>query len=374
MSVRRVRCVCGTVFDPSTLPACPECGAAHVRDAGMTTDPASDSMEPSVQDAGDDAGAATGGLAQRNRTLATLVVGVMGTMLLAIVLRSMLGGTDGSDAGPAAKDDVRQVAGGDASTPRSVPRASLASPTAEPRTGIAAFEGKWRLASSSMQAEPVIPGIPVLGTAMGQTIGTAFKGPGATAVMTIDEGGSYVLEVDVLGDGYYKASITPERYPGTVVAKGDITLTPNGLSNSERAEVFLMPAKSDMPHVHAKRGDLTMSMQKAGGSGFSNIFWRRPGDSGLSDTSIVGTWVNEQLWVDSYLAYRATFELRDGGDFRIRFTRSERGMLMVNNGSYEFKRSIATGAPIQGRYVFDGADRFTLTEPRGTAIWVRDRE
>ncbi len=374
MSVKRVRCVCGTVFDPSTLPACPECGAAHVRVAGTATESASDSIVQSVRDDRGDAGSAMGSFIRRNRTLATLVVGVMGTMLLAIVLRPMFGGTEASNAGQEAEDDTRRGSARDTPTMGSVTRASLASSTAKPRTGNAAFEGKWRLASSSMQAEPVIPGIPVLGTAMGRTIGTAFKGPGATAVMTIDNGGSYVLDVDVSGDGYYVASITPERYPGTVVAKGEITLTPNGLSNSERAEVFLMPAKSDMPHVHAKRGDLTMSMQKEGGSGFSNIFWRRPGDSGLPETSIVGAWVNEQLWVDSYLAYRATFELREGGDFRIRFTRSERGMLVVNDGSYEFKRSIAMGPPILGRYVFDGADRFTLTEPRGTAIWVRHRD
>jgi len=47
------------------------------------------------------------------------------------------------------------------------------------------------------------------------------------------------------------------------------------------------------------------------------------------------------------------------------------GLLEASNGKYQFKRAVMSGPPVEGKYNFDGPDRVTFVEPRGTATWVR---
>lgn len=134
---------------------------------------------------------------------------------------------------------------------------------------------------------------------------------------------------------------------------------------------MLKPISFDIPHLNVKAGDTQLSLLPTAGSRAATATWVRPGGSGQPDSSVVGTWSNERVFVDSNLHYRATLELRKSGEYSIRFARTERGLLDATDGNYEFKRDTAMGTPAKGQYTFDGPDRFTFTEPRGTATWVR---
>lgn len=387
----RVRCVCGTVFNPAQDRACPGCGTLSDVKREQVAKPDSQGT-PAQNDCipGDRVGG-SGDAAVGFAKYKNLMLGIGGVAVLivaAMVVRSMgrpSNADDSTDSGPSAN---RNALTSDDHSPRSESRSSKNNgpaptvarsvadrTTTEVPAGIAAFRGSWRLRDSNMQAEPVVPGIPISGTVISQTVAAAFNSADATAQLTVDERGSYSIDVGVTGDGFYLAELTPNRWKPTERAEGVVTLTPNGLAVTDRADdSSVSMVESDMPHLNAKAGDTQLVLQRQGGSGFTHAFFYRPGGSGQLHTSIVGAWTNQQVWVDSFIAYRATLEFRDDGSYRIRFTRSERGLLEVGDGKYEFKRSIAMGPPVQGRYEFDGPDRFTLIEPRGTVTWVRDRE
>ncbi|MCG8403700.1 MAG: hypothetical protein MI923_00750 [Phycisphaerales bacterium] len=363
MAGKLVRCVCGTVFDPTKKRACPECGAEHEDKPTKAVEPQPKPEttlrreEPVRQDTTGGFGTDDISFLTKHKTAVVGAGGVVGLLLVALIMRSAFSASDSSD------------------TTAGASRGGSRSSSSGSQQGLTGFQGKWRLLTARMQPEPIIPGIPITGSVIKMSLHAAFTGPDANTTLTIDKGGSYAFEIDVSCEGQYTATITPDRYDPTKRGRGVITLTPKGTAIQERADARLGAVETDMPHVNAKVGDTDMSMQDGtGNSNNTTVFWKRPGGSGQPHTSVVGTWSNELVFIDSYLPYRATLEFRDNGDYRLRFTRSESGMLDASDGKYQFKRSIAMGPPVEGRYEFDGPDRLTFTEPRGTATWVRAKD
>lgn len=399
MAGRRIRCVCGTVFDPSENAACPACGvttttASHSPSAvesssssihsGITRDSASSGF--SAMGA---AGAAQGTAATAKKGPIQLLIGLAVVILLAWAIRAKFGGVppgkspakSGTDAVVRGEDDPTLPGeSNDGSSPAPEPSKETPvsppprrpSPPPAPASEIAAFKGNWKLLTARMQPEAVIPGLPVTRSTLAHTVMTAFASAGAVSTMTITDAGTYVLEIDVSAGGFFTANMTPAKHLLSMAADGVVTFTPNGVEVSDRVRAMLRPVKFDMPQVDVKANDTELSLLPQGATGGATSVWFRPGDSGREHGDILGTWSYAQVFVDSYLPYRGTLELQDGGNYRIRFTRTEQGMLVAAGGDYEFKRSINMGPPVQGRYEFDGPNRFTLTEPRGTATWVRE--
>ena len=309
-------------------------------------------------------------------------------MFLGWAIRAMFGGTPPgktpakpeTDAG-AKVDEDSIIPGNTDDGSSSVPEASIEPavsppssrrPAPAPASDISAFRGKWKLLIARMQPESVIPGLPVARSTLAHTVMSAFASAGAVSTLTVTDAGTYVLEVDVSSGGLYTANIKAAKHLLSVAADGVLTLTPAGVEVSDRVRAMLKPVKFDMPQVDVKANDTELSLLPAGATGGAPSTWFRPGDGGREHGDILGTWSYPQVFVDSYIPYRGTLELEDNGNYRIRFTRTEQGMLVAAGGDYEFKRSINMGPPVQGRYEFDGPNRFTLTEPRGTATWVRE--
>lgn len=322
------------------------------------------------------------------KVLMKAAIATVAIILLAIVVRARFGGAPPSKTpaksgngaavnrdGESPESDVSP----DGSTPGSdstgvipeVPQRRPA-PTPAPASDIAAFKGNWKLLTARMQPEAVIPGLPVARSTLAHTVMTAFASAGAVSTLTITDAGTYVLEVDVSAGGFYTSNTKPTKHLLSMAADGALTLTPAGVEVSDRVRAMLKPVKFDMPQIEVKANDTELSLLPSGATGGAPSTWFRPGDSGREHGDILGTWSYPQVFVDSYLPYRGTLELQDNGNYRIRFTRTEQGMLVAAGGDYEFKRSINMGPPVQGRYEFDGPNRFTLTEPRGTATWVRE--
>lgn len=358
MAGKRVRCVCGTVFDPKKRRTCPECGVKYEAKPAKKDEPQPHPAPPPKPEEPvkqhTTAGFETDDISflAKHKTAVAAAGGVVGLLLVALIMRSAFSASDSTEG--SSRNGGRSSSGSQ---------------------NTAGFQGKWRLLTARMQPEQIIPGIPITGSVIKMSLNAAFTGPDANTTLTIDKGGSYTLEIDVSCEGHYTATITPNKYYPTTRGQGVITLTPKGTAIQERADARLGAIDTDMPHVNAKVGDTDLTMQEGtGNSNNTTVFWKRPGGAGQPHTSIVGTWSNEKVFIDSYLPYRATLEFRDNGDYRLRFTRSESGMLDASDGKYQFKRSIAMGPPVEGRYEFDGPDRFTVTEPRGTATWVRAKD
>ncbi len=236
--------------------------------------------------------------------------------------------------------------------------------------GVKPFVGKWRLVSSNMERQQVLPGPPIVAMTIPHTVNAAFDGPGAKSVMTIDAAGSYRADFDITGEGTYVANFTPDRF-NKEAGKGTLTFTPKGKSMSDRTSASFDKVTADLPHTNAKKGDSELTLLPLGNSGGATAFWVRSADGGQPKASVVGAWLNQKVYIDSYLPYHSTLELRADGKYRLNFTRVEKGMLDAANGKYHFRRAIAMGPPAQGSYRFDGPDRFTLTEPRGSTTWER---
>lgn len=391
MAGKRIRCVCGTVFDPTAQPNCPACGTPYIEAVAPTAQqPASPAERQATPARLTQRDSATGLNAvqqdwlQRNKTPVSVAAGVVGLILFALILRDRDGGKSAkSDSGEvnrgAVAQDTENDIPGDQAPQDVSPAPSNVLPITPQRpppapvqhSDVPAFKGKWTLLTARMQPEAVIPGLPVTRSVLAHTVMTAFAGTGATSTLTITDAGSYQLDVDITGDGFYTANTKPTKHLLSMAADGVLSFTPNGVDLSDRARATLRPVKFDMPQLDVKANDTELSLLPQGATGGAPSVWFRPGDSGREHGDILGTWSYPQVFVDSYLPYRGTLELQDGGNYRIRFTRTEQGMLSASGGEYEFKRSIAMGPPVQGRYAFDGPNRFTLTEPRGTATWVR---
>jgi len=391
MTGKRFRCMCGTVYDPAQHSVCPACGTVIIKatDPPPTAAPRVDATPASsnpVPVPVIDRGVST---EQRKSQggLARLAIGAVVIIGLAIGVRAKWGGAPPSKTAPPAgtgevdKGGDERLQPDDPGSETSLPPEPGVNPEPTPRrpapapappSDVAAFKGKWKLLTARMQPEAVIPGLPVTRSILAHTVMTAFASAGAVSTLNITDAGTYVLEVDVKGDGFYTSNITPDKHLLSVAAQGVLTLTPSGVDISDRARVMLKPVKFDMPQLDIKANDTELSLLPVGASGGAPSTWFRPGDSGREHGDILGAWSYPQVFVDSYMAYRGTLELQDGGNYKIRFTRSEQGMLIAAGGDYEFKRSINMGPPVQGRYEFDGPNRFTLTEPRGTATWVRE--
>ena len=398
MAGKRIRCVCGTVFDPTANAACPACGASPT--ASSPAQPAAESAGSASRSSvaadsasgGFNSNAASGALRGTSiaakRGLIQLIVGVALVFLLAWIVRAKFGGPP-PGKGPAksgaeavVRDEDDPVRPGDAeedppagpessNEPAVSPQPRRPAPSPAPASDIAAFKGNWKLLAARMQPEAVIPGLPVTRSTLAHTVMTAFASAGAVSTMTITEAGTYVLDVDVAASGVYTSNLKAAKHLLSMAADGVVTFTPAGVDVSDRVRATLRPVKFDMPQVDVKANDTELSFLPVGATGGAPSVWFRPGDSGREHGDILGTWSYQQVFVDSYLPYRGTLELQDNGNYRIRLMRSEQGMLVAAGGDYEFKRSINMGPPVQGRYEFDGPNRFTLTEPRGTATWVR---
>jgi len=396
MAGMRIRCVCGTVFDPTTRPQCPACGtpfaSSTVPDASRQTSPTGRASQPepeAIPSAGFGSPASQQGLLQRHATLISAIAGVAVLTLVALFIRDRFGpkpggSTSGLKGGAVAQNDAtasRDPLEPDDSAvvppqspdapPGATPLPVTPAPPAPRPSDLPAFKGNWKLLTARMKPESVIPGLPVTRSTLAQTVAAAFAGTGAVSTMTIHESGSYVLEVDVTGDGFVTSNITPNKNLLSVAAQGVLTFSPSGVEVTDRVRAMLRPVKFDMPQMDVKANDTELSLLPMGGSGGATSVWFRPGDSGYEHGTVTGTWSYPQVFIDSYLPYRGTLELQDGGNYRIRFTRTEEGLLNAAGGDYEFKRSINMGPLVQGRYEFDGPNRFTLIEPRGTATWVR---
>lgn len=390
MAGARVRCRCGTVFDPSNGATCPACGASNdAKPAGpVLTAPATSAARDRRDAAQEDATAgfesADVSFPGKHRGL-VMAAGCVGAMLVvALLLRMMIGGSDAPKRADKVYDPKIALHNDDSDAP-DIPREAPSpngppgepirpAPTkpGEPVSDIPAFRGTWRLQSARMLPEPVIPGIPATTMTISRTVAAAFLGPDADATMTIDDNGGYVMDVDVKGEGQYTANVTTDRNLLSVAAQGVLTLTPKRGIVSDRARVMLKPVKFDIPQVNARADDTELALPPVMGETSATVTWFRSQDSGQPHTSIVGTWANERLYVDSYIPYRATLALQPNGDYRVRFTRSEQGQLSASGGDYEFRRPNGLGQPMRGRYAFEGNDRITFTELRGTATWVRD--
>ncbi|MBI1370643.1 MAG: TIR domain-containing protein [Planctomycetes bacterium] len=298
---------------------------------------------------------------QHIKSLAITAAVIIALILLLIIALRGPGKNDGGSA---------PVATGNGSTSTAGTTAHNTSGGSVEQQGIKAFAGQWRMLSSKMDPEMIIPGIPTMPLAMGNTLLAAWTGPEAHATLDIQPGGLYTLSIDVQGQGTYTPSITPDRFSKNTAAKGFITFASPRTGASDRVEAIFWYVHEDQPHLASKKGDTQMSLMPPG-NGAAVTSWVRRADTGLPESSPVGTWQAHQLFIDSYLPYDATLVLSTDGKYTIRFTRVEKGLLDATDGKYQFKRAIAAGPPVQGAYNFDGPDRVTFTEPRGTATWVR---
>ncbi len=391
MAGARIRCRCGTVFDPSSGATCPACGASNDRKpAGPVL------MEPSTfaaKDSGDAVqrdpttgfGTSDSSFLEKHRGLVVSAGCVGAILVVAILLRLMFGGSDAPKRADKVYDPNIALRNDDSDAPdipreNPTPNGTPIEPIrpapkkrSEPVSDIPAFRGTWQMQSARMLPEPVIPGIPATTMTISRIVAAAFLGPDANATLTVDDNGGYVIDVDVMGDGQYTANVTTDRNLLSVAAQGVLTLTPKSGIVSDRARVMLKPVKFDIPQVNARADDTELALPPVMGETSATVTWFRLKDSGQPHTSIVGTWTNERLYVDSYIPYRATLELQHNGDYRVRFMRTEQGKLAASGGDYEFRRPNGLGQPMRGRYAFEGNDRITFTELRGTATWVRVR-
>lgn len=426
MAGMRVRCVCGTVFDPAAVSACPACGAAY---NAKTPVPSSEPVAfPSTTVRGAvERGAATmdGGMTRRQSRFALMIVGaVAGVLLLAFVIRGFIGGNDrakstkqsservamkdgaaSGEAGDGAthgessrgdsshgdstngggSNDAREDDGdgsgdtrGDVppsderSSPRGHEQSDKTPVVPAPASETRLFEGRWKLLASRMQPESVIPGMPATSSTIAQVVTAAFSASTPDATLTIDAHGGYALDIDVSGSGQYTANLSESPNLLSVAAQGVLTMTPKGGVVSDRTRALLKPVRMDMPQLHAKADDTQLALTTSGESNGSPSNWFRSSSEGEPHTSVIGEWFYEPVYVDSYVPYRGTLTLKENGDYEIRFVRKEEGIFKAAGGEYEFSRTAGSGRALTGEYAFDGPDRFTLTESRGTATWVRD--
>lgn len=406
MAKTRVRCVCGTVFDPTKKSACPACGTEYEAKPAVKTVESDPKPAPTPKrEAPVHQDMATGfapddtSFVAKNKTAVTLAGVVAGLLLLALVVRLISGGPPSTNTVSSLDPlSTERRDDGESTLPSQAPSSITPSPSPSsppsdssdsspafppqsvtpteppppiPQSDIPSFKGKWRLLTANMQPEQITAGMPATATTIGQSVNAAFAAPGAARTLTIDETGGYVLDIDVSGDGQYTTDLAPARNLHSVAAQGMLTLRPKN-GTPDRARAMLKPIRLDVPHLNVKAGDTQLLLQPSGRTGAANATWVRPAGSGQPDTSVIGTWMNERIFVDSNLPYRATLDLSNNGVYRIRFTRTERGLFSAAGGSYEFKREVAIGPPLKGRYRFEGLHRVTLTEPRGTATWIRD--
>ncbi|MCG8403701.1 MAG: hypothetical protein MI923_00755 [Phycisphaerales bacterium] len=395
MAKTRVRCVCGTVFDPTKKSACPACGSAYeATPAAKTVEPEPKPAPTPKHEQTIRQDTATGfdpdgtSFVEKHKKSLTLVGGVAGLLLLALIVRLISGGPPSTKT-VSNPDAVSKRKYGSESTsrphtpssitPNPSPSDSSLSPQSViptepppvPQSDIPSFKGKWSLLTANMQPERITSGIPASATTISRTVDAAFTGLGATRVLTIDEVGGYVLDVDVTGEGQYTTDLAPAENLYSVTAQGTLTLRPKD-GSPDHVRAMLKPVRLDVPHLNVKAGDTQLVLQPVGRPGVANATWVRPAGSGQPDTSLVGTWLNERIFVDTNLPYRAALDLSSNDLYRMKFTRTERGRLIASGGSYEFKRDVAIGPPMRGRYTFEGLHRVTFTEPRGTATWIRD--
>jgi len=368
MAGKRVRCVCGTVFDPGKTAKCPACGTAYeaaptVASPTSVAQPAPPKVQPEPRDHTPQP--IPSGPALNRKLIVGIAAGVAALIVLALIVRLILGGAD-DDSGRAIADASHASVHGGASD-------TSGRSSEPPAPGIAGFVGTWKLLTAKMEPSQVVPGIPSVSVVLPQATVAAFTGAGAAATMTIDRDGMYAIDFDLSGEGQYAASITPyERHSGNSAAQGVITVTPRGMGIPDRARLHLSRVDQDIPHIGARQGDTSLLLTSANSS--AQAFFGRAGGGGQAHSDIVGSWISNQVYVDSYMPYRVTWEIKDSGDYRIRFTRRETGMLDAGDGKYAFKRSVAMGPPQEGRYRFDGTDQVTFTEPRGSATWVRAKD
>lgn len=234
--------------------------------------------------------------------------------------------------------------------------------------GTAAFVGRWKLLNAKMDPEPIIPGPPMAMIVMPNSVVAAFASPDASGEMTIDEHGSFVIQLNSVTDGRYTADMKPDRLGKHFHAHGMMTLMPNGSPASDRVQARLAPTDRDMPHVFASKGDVRLMLQPFRNDA-ATVTWARPG--GGDPTRVVGSYNAGGLYLDSYIPYTGTLTLAANGSFTVRFARAEKGVFTAEKGKFTFTRSVAAGPPGVGSYAFDGPDRVTFIEPRGTAVWER---
>jgi len=304
-----------------------------------------------------------------------IVAGILALALLiwAVVALSGDGGEESDEndvgsrngSGQATNDETEQNAttgGGD-----------VASAALEEQ-GLSPFIGTWRVESAKPPAAPIMGGLPVLNSIMPNTMTARLFNPKSSVVGTFDQDGRYTVEIEFVSDGRYLANLNPVQYSRPPEWSGIVTMTPTGAAVGDRVEARFGEVEKDVPHWHVKQGDTMLTLTPPG-DGRHVATWVRPGGPNQRHDTIVGAWAsNIPLWVDSYFPYDATLEFDGDGNFRLRLTRTETGMLEVEDGRYAFLCSVAMGPPAAGRYKFDGPNRVTFTEPRGAATWVRVEE
>lgn len=385
MAARRIRCVCGTVFDPGAYAICPACGNAPSTKPSEQSEPEAtthfreDTSFPKVTRAASRTNEVSEALLQDKKLLYRAVGVVVSVVLLALFVRYFFGGAPAVRTAAHAKVDTDSVQNGSSSPPPSPTEQPRTTVTPEkparveppPPSDVPAFMGTWRRMRADMQAESVIPGMKATGTAIGGVITAAFAGPNHEQLLTVDSNGGYVLDVEVVGEGRFVAKLEEARNLLSVAAQGEIVFSPNGDVNPQATRALLKPVKFDIPHVNVKEDDTELALNPVGGRGGQPFTWFRRADSKIPHTSPLGVWEYAPVFVDSYMPYSATFDLIQGGTYRIHFSRAEDGMLVAAAGSFQMKRTIRMGPPVQGQFQFDGPDRFTLTESRGTSTWER---
>lgn len=253
---------------------------------------------------------------------------------------------------------------------RAVNHGDLPSNAVLAEQGIKPFVGDWKVVTVDMEPERIIPGPPAAMIVMPSTVVGAFTSPDASTEMSIDEHGAFTTQLSATTNGRYTADMKPDRLGRHVLATGVMTFMPNGSPGSDRVQARLLPTDRDMPHLYAKKGDIRLMLQPFQNDA-SALTWSRPGGAGDPLDSVVGSYTAGGLFIDAYIPYVGTLSLSSDGSFTVRFARTEKGMLTATDGQFTFRRSVSGGTPAQGRYKFDGPDRVTFIEPRGTAVWER---
>jgi hypothetical protein len=294
----------------------------------------------------------------RELAFSGLAVAVV-TLLVPIALRRDGGGGGGSEAPP-------QGAVGPGTEPGAVEPATPQVP------GMAGFVGTWRLVSAEMQPEQVVPGLPLLPGLMPATLAAAFRPGKPQVTLTVQDLGSYAIGVRAAAGGRYQAAVQPETQSRYIAARGTLTFDPAGGGGvPDRVSATFRVVEPGERVTQGEPGDTEVSFLPAGATGGAALTWVRLRSAGQPPPSVVGTWTSHGLFLDSFIPYSAVLELAEDQGYLLTLQRAESGLLEAQDGRYAFRRSAAAGPPQAGTYRFDGGDKLTLVEPRGTTTWER---
>ncbi len=216
------------------------------------------------------------------------------------------------------------------------------------------FIGKWRARKVTLD---INEGGNI--STVGELLQAALAGPKLAAAF------------DVAPDGQYSYGLAAEDY-GTVSETGASCRAANEVcgkltftSALTRKPVLLGYELSSWRTQYGtidggKPGDLSMTLR-------SQLWWINL--YGQPTDGVFGHWHGQ---LRNYCSdYSFDFEIAASGSYRLRISHSEHGLFRAENG--DWNRTPSGGCPTSGRYLFDGADRVTMTWERGAADWERAR-